>query len=82
MYATITKLVKPNEVIFKHLGEIIDRTESVKYENDSFEKYQLSENNGITTLSIFVDTLEEYEQDLFEGFTVGIEKIKSIAENS
>lgn len=82
MYATITKLVKPNEVIFKHLGEIIDGAESVKYENDSFEKYQLSENNGITTLSIFVDTLEEYEQDLFEGFTVGIEKIKSISENS
>ena len=82
MFATITKLEKPYEVVFNHLGEIVNGVESVKYDNDSFEKYQLKEIDGITRLVIYLDTLDEYEQDMNEGFSKGIEDIKRISENS
>ena len=82
MFATITKLEKPYEVVFNHLGEIVNGVESVKYDNDSFEKYQLKEIDGITRLVISLDTLDEYEQDMNEGFSKGIEDIKRISENS
>ena len=82
MFATITKLEKPYEVVFNHLGEIVNGVESVKYDNGSFEKYQLKEIDGITRLVISLDTLDEYEQDMNEGFSKGIEDIKRISENS
>ena len=82
MFATITKLEKPYEVVFNHLGEIVNGVESVKYDNGSFEKYQLKEIDGITRLVIYLDTLDEYEQDMNEGFSKGIEDIKRISENS
>ena len=81
MFATITKL-EAVEVVFNHLGEIVNGVESVKYDNGSFEKYQLKEIDGITRLVISLDTLDEYEQDMNEGFSKGIEDIKRISENS
>lgn len=82
MFATITKLEKPNEVIFNHLGEIINGEESVKFEKGSFETYQLSEIDGMTRLVISVDIQDEHEQDMNDGFSKGIEDIKRIAEKS
>ncbi len=80
MYATITKLEKPNEVIFNHLGEMVNGVKGKRYDNGSFEKYQLKEIDGITRLVITVDILNEYEQEMNEGFSKGIEDIKRIAE--
>ena len=80
MYATITKLEKPNEVIFNHLGEMVNGVKGKRYDNGSFEKYQLKELVGITRLVITVDILDEYEQEMNEGFSKGIEDIKRIAE--
>ena len=82
MFATITKLEKPNEVIFNHLGEIINGEESVKFEKGSFETYQLSEIDGMTRLVSSVDIQDEHEQDMNDGFSKGIEDIKRIAEKS
>ena len=80
MYTTITKLEKPNEVIFNHLGEMVNGVKGKRYDNGSFEKYQLNELYGITRLVITVDILDEYEQEMNEGFSKGIEDIKRIAE--
>jgi uncharacterized protein YndB with AHSA1/START domain len=82
MYATITKLEKPSVVIFNHLGEIVNGVESQQYEKGAFEKYQLNEADGITTLTISVDIVDEYEQNMNEGFTKGLEEVKRIAENN
>lgn len=82
MIATITKLEEPYEVIFNHLGELLNGVEGKTYgEGGSFEKYLLSESDGITTLTVSVDVEDEYEHDIDEGFTNGLEEVKRLAEN-
>jgi Activator of Hsp90 ATPase homolog 1-like protein. len=81
MIATITKLDKPYEVIFNHLGEVINGIEGQVYGEGSFEKYMLQESEGITTLTVSIDVLDEYEHDMEEGFTHGLEEVKRLAEN-
>ncbi|SEA10585.1 Uncharacterized conserved protein YndB, AHSA1/START domain [Porphyromonadaceae bacterium KH3R12] len=82
MFATITKLEEPYEVIFNHQGELQGGVEGKTYvEGGSFEKYLLSESDGITTLTVSVDVEDEYEHDMNEGFTNGLEEVKRLAEN-
>lgn len=82
MYATITKLEMPYEVIFNHLGEVDKGVEVLKYDIDTFEKYLLSETDGVTTLTVSVDIPEEYEEDMDNGFKKGFEEIKRISESN
>lgn len=81
MFATITKLNEPYEVIFNHLGEISGGVESQTYPEGSYEKYLLRESDGITTLTVSVDVDDKYEHDMDEGFTKGLEEVKLLAEN-
>lgn len=80
MYATITKLEKPYEVIFNHLGEMLNGVEDKSYGEGFFEKYLLRESDGITILTVSVDIDDEYEHDMDEGFTHGLEEVKQLAE--
>lgn len=82
MTATITKLEKPYEVIFNHLGDVLNGVEGEPYGKGSFEKYFLQELDGITTLTVSVDVDEEYEQDMNDGFTNGLEEVKQLAESN
>ena len=82
MTATITKLEKPYEVIFKHLGEVSDGKEGEPYGKGSFEKYLLQESDGFTTLTVSVDLDDEYEHVMDEGFTNGLEEVKKLAESN
>jgi len=82
MTATITKLEKPYEVIFNHLGDVLKGVEGEPYGKGSFEKYFLQESDGITTLTVSVDVDEEYEQDMNDGFTNGLEEVKQLAESN
>lgn len=82
MTATITKLEKPYEVIFNHLGDVLNGVEGEPYGKGSFEKYFLQESDGITTLTVSVDVDEEYEQDMNDGFTNGLEEVKQLAESN
>ena len=81
MIATITKLDRPYEVIFNHQGEWVHGMEGEKFGEEVYEKYLLSEQDGITTLTISVDVEAEYEDHMNEGFTKGLEEVKRMAEN-
>lgn len=80
MFATITKLEKPYEVIFLHKGEIWDGVEKESFAQGAFEKYLLTESNGSTMLTVSVDVDEHYEDHMDEGFSKGLEEVKRIAE--
>lgn len=80
MLSTITKLEIPKEVIFNHLADINNGIEGKSYGEGGFEKYELSENDNITTLVISVDIIDEYEQNMNVGFSNGLKEIKRIAE--
>jgi len=81
MIATITKLDRPYQVIFNHQGEILNGVEGEKYAEGFYEKYLLSETDGITTLTVSVDVEAEYEDHMNEGFTRGLADVKRLAEN-
>ena len=81
MFATITKLEKPSEVIFLHQGEIWDGVEKESIAKGAYEKYMLIESNGSTTLTVSVDVDEQYEDHMDEGFSKGLDEVKRIAEN-
>ncbi len=80
LISTITKLDVPKEVIFNHLADIVNGVEGNSFGISGFEKYELKEIDGVTTLVISLDISEEYEQDMSEGFTKGLEEVKRIAE--
>lgn len=62
-------------------GEWVHGVEGEKYGEGFYEKYLLSEKDGITTLTISVDVDAEYEDHMNEGFTKGLEEVKRMAEN-
>ena len=85
MISTIESKKEPYEMVFKHLGEMINGVEDtssdkVKAWAGALEEYQLSENNGITTLTVSIQTDEAWEKMLTNGFTKGLEEVKKLAE--
>jgi hypothetical protein len=85
MVSTIKTKNEPYDIVFEHLGEVADgkedtTSEKVKSWAGSLEEYHLSENNGITTLNASVQTGEEWEEMINNGFTVGLEEVKRLSE--
>jgi len=85
MVSTIKTRNEPHEIVFEHLGEVMEgkedtSSEKVKSWAGSLEKYHLSENNGITTLKASVQTGEEWEEMMNNGFTKGLEIVKKLSE--
>jgi uncharacterized protein YndB with AHSA1/START domain len=85
MVGTIKTLNAPHDIVFEHLGEIIDgkedtTSEKVKSWAGSLEEYHLSENNGTTTLKASVQTGEQWEEMMNNGFTKGLEEVKRLSE--
>jgi uncharacterized protein YndB with AHSA1/START domain len=85
MISTIKTKNEPKEMVFEHLGEIIDGTEDTTSEKvkswaGSLEEYHLSENNGVTTLTASVQTSEEWEKMMNDGFTKGLAIVKELSE--
>ncbi len=87
MVATIKSIDEPYELVFKHLGEMIDgredtTSERVKTWAGSLEEYYLTEQNGITTLraSVQIPDGDEGEEIMNLGFTAGLEVVKRLAE--
>lgn len=78
---------KPFETMsFKHYGEIenfkeMPDTEITKSWSGSEERYDLAENNGITTVKVAVDIVESHEDYFNEAFPKALEKLKEIAES-
>jgi len=85
MVSTIKTRNEPHEIVFEHLGEVMEgkedtSSEKVKSWAGSLEEYHLSENNGITTLKASVQTGEEWEEMMNNGFTKGLEIVKKLSE--
>ncbi|MFC6101403.1 SRPBCC family protein [Olivibacter domesticus] len=85
MVSTIKTKNDPYEIVFEHLGEIMDgkedtTSEKVKAWAGSLEEYHLSENNGITTLKASVQIGEEWGDMMTNGFTVGLETVRKLSE--
>src|SRR3546814_3745815 len=85
MVATIKTIDEPYELVFEHLGELIDgredtTSEEVKSWAGSLEEYYLTEQNGITTLRASVQAPAEGEEIMNRGFTEGLEVVKRLAE--
>ena len=86
MVSTIKSVSEPYEIVFEHLGEVAEgiedtTSEKVKSWAGSLEEYHLSEDNGVTTLKASVQTAEEWEEMMNNGFTKGLEIVKRIAES-
>lgn len=86
MVSTIERMEEPKHLIFKHLGEMVDGVEDVDSEkvkawNGSLEAYYLEENNGKTTLTVEVDSNDEFKEMFDNGFKKGLEVIKNLSEN-
>jgi len=85
MVSTIKAKNEPKEMVFEHLGEVIDGTEDTTSEKvkswaGSLEEYHLSESNGVTTLTASVQTSEEWEKMMNDGFTQGLAIVKELSE--
>lgn len=85
MISTIETKSEPYDIVFRHLGEVIDgkedtTSEKVKSWAGSREEYHLAENDGTTTLSASVQTGEEWEEMMNNGFTKGLEEVKKLSE--
>jgi uncharacterized protein YndB with AHSA1/START domain len=85
MISTIKTNNEPYDIVFEHKGEIMNGTEDTTSEKvkswaGSLEEYHLSESNGITTLNASVQTGEEWEEMMNNGFTKGLEEVKRLSE--
>ncbi len=85
MVSEIADNVTNRFISIRHLGildgykEIVEGPEVEKFAG-ALENYLFEENNGITTLSIELDTVEEYVPYFTETFPKALEKLKAICE--
>lgn len=84
--SSIISIKKPFDTMsFKHLTEIKDFkelpiTEEIESWSGSEERYVLSENNGITTVTVTIDVVEKFADYFSETFPKALQKVKEIAE--
>ena len=84
MVTTIQKLDKPYEVIFEQLGEYKDGKEMLPAKDDNswdgaLEGYKLEAQGDGTLLQGYVDTDEQYEAMMANGFQKGFEELAQMA---
>ncbi|MDO5524242.1 MAG: SRPBCC domain-containing protein [Bacteroidia bacterium] len=85
MVTVIDAMNEPYELVFRQVGEVNNgvedtTSEKVKSYAGSFEKYFLSETDGVTKLNASVDTSEEYSAFMEKAFIEGLEIVKKLAE--
>lgn len=81
MFATIEKMIPFEKMYFLHKGEVKNGVEQEQiYGENAIENYDLSAEKGITTLSVTLNTVEEYLQYFANTFPQALEKVKEIAE--
>lgn len=87
MVSRIAENIPNRFVSIQHYGlvkgdeEITEGPEVEKWAN-GFENYSFEENNGTTTVTIDLDTTEEFLDYMNEHFPKALEKLKEVCENS
>jgi uncharacterized protein YndB with AHSA1/START domain len=81
MYSRIQKLVPNQQMTFEHLGEIKggEKQPQSKWAG-ALESYYLTENNGITELTVETDLEDEYLQYFKDTFPKALQLVKELAE--
>jgi uncharacterized protein YndB with AHSA1/START domain len=83
IYAVIEKNIAHVQMTIKHQGEIKDGIQKTSSSwASALEQYHLTEQNGITTLQISMDTTQEMEAYFVETFPKALALIKQIAEQA
>lgn len=85
MLSTIRSKKEPEEIVFEHYGEVMKGVEDttsdrVKAYAGAKEKYFLTEDNGVTKVKVELDTTEEYEKMMTDGFEKGLQILKELSE--
>jgi len=72
----------PNEFMsFRHITEIKDGKEQPPKEwSSALEEYALKDNNGMTTLTVELDAMDEYKEMFEDQFPKALAKVKELAE--
>ncbi|ESU24135.1 Activator of Hsp90 ATPase-like protein [Flavobacterium saliperosum S13] len=85
MYSTIDKRVDNEIMNFKHIGNIKNGVElpldaTTESWSGSTENYTLKEANGVTTLTVEMDIVADYQDYFNEKFPIALNKVKELAE--
>lgn len=88
MISTISEMDEPNVLVFTHLGfmengvQDFDSPQVLKMKGAQ-EKYFLSENTqGQTIVKVELDTDAEWEEMMSNGFTKGLDILKTLSESA
>ena len=86
MYSVIEKKIDNELMSFTHIGNIknfeeMPLDEETKLWSDCKEIYELKQENNTTTLTVKIDTLEDYVSFFSEAMPKAIELIKNLSEN-
>ncbi len=80
MFGIIEKKIPNEQMTFKHLGELKNGIEEPKDWGDATESYHLSEKDGITELTVQMDSTADFEQYFNDTFPKALESVKHISE--
>lgn len=86
MYSKIHKKIDNKFISFNHIGNIknfeeMPIDEETKNWSNSFENYELTEENGKTTVLVSIDSLEEYVSFFNSTMPKAMELVKNLSEN-
>ncbi len=87
MYSIIDKKIPNKQMTFKHLGILKDGKElppddKANSWSGGIEDYQLSEQNGITTVNVALDSTDEHKDYFEESFPKALNIVKKLSEQS
>jgi hypothetical protein len=87
MISRIEENTPYESVTIHHIGQVMNgkddtTSDDVKAWGTALEKYRFTENNGVTTVSVDVDTADNFLEMMNDMWPKGLEKLKEIAERS
>lgn len=85
MFGIIETVRETEFMSFKHLGNILKNVEQpiddeTKKWSGCYENYTLTEKDGITTLNVELDAIEEYLNFFNEKMPIALANVKNLAE--
>lgn len=83
MWGKVAKMIPNEKIHFLHKGEVKKgENQAATYGDEAIENYELTEENGITTLTATLNTTEDYIQYFTNVFPGALNIVKEIAEQS
>ena len=80
MYSLIERNIPLEEMTFKHLGEIHQGVLEAKEWAGARESYRLTETNGTTELSVYMDATDDFKEYFEKTFPNALQVVKQISE--